>query len=104
MSVKPEGPFKDIKTDVIHHPVKATHLNFSSDIYILLSTRKSALRGTYTPGWWPPSPLPYPLPKQPGLCSPLILNITSPMIDSTFIKYILEISSVKYFTYKHGEV
>ena len=36
MSVKPEGPRKDIKTDVNHHPVKAKHLNFSTDIYILL--------------------------------------------------------------------
>ena len=39
MSVKPEAPLKDIKTDVIHHPVKAKHLNFSSDIYILLSIK-----------------------------------------------------------------
>ena len=39
MSVKPEGPLKDIKTDVIQHPVKAKHLNFSSDIYILLSIK-----------------------------------------------------------------
>ena len=39
MSVKPEGPFKDIKTDVMHHPVEAKHLNFSSDIYILSSIK-----------------------------------------------------------------
>ena len=36
MSVKPEGPLKDIKTAVIHHPVKAIHLNFSADIYIFI--------------------------------------------------------------------
>ena len=39
MSVKTEGPLKDITTDVIHYPVKAKHLNFSSDIYILLSIK-----------------------------------------------------------------
>ena len=39
MSVKPEGPLKDIKTAVIHHPVKAKNLNFSTDIYILLSIK-----------------------------------------------------------------
>ena len=29
MSVKPVGPPKDIKTDVIHHPVKASVLIFT---------------------------------------------------------------------------
>ena len=28
MSVKPEGPLKDIKTAVFDHPVKVKHLNF----------------------------------------------------------------------------
>ena len=51
-----------------------------------------------------PSPLPHPLPKQPGTCSPLTLNLTSPIKDSNLIKYFSEISSIKYFTYKHGEV
>ena len=41
MSVKPEGPLKDSKTDVIHHPVKAKHLNFSTDIYIFVINQVS---------------------------------------------------------------
>ena len=42
--------------------------------------------------------------NNPAHAHPLTLNLTSTMKDSTLIKYILEISSVKYFTYKHEEV
>ena len=42
MSVKPEAPLKDIKTAVIHHPVKAKHLNFSTDIYVFIINQVSA--------------------------------------------------------------
>ena len=41
MSVKPEGPLKDIKTDVIHHQVKAKQLNCSTDIYIFVFNQVS---------------------------------------------------------------
>ena len=41
MSVKPEGPLKDIKSAVIHHPVKAKHLNFSTDIYFFIINQES---------------------------------------------------------------
>ena len=71
--------------------------SLSWSFQITCLTRKSALRGTYTPtAGSNQAPRSYPLPQPASTCSPLTLNLKSQMKDSTLC--ILEISVVKHFS------